>query len=332
MRILLTGTRAPATVDLARKLTAAGCTVFGSDSMASPIGKRDLRYPSPRFKTQQFIAALNSFVASHSIDIIWPTCEEMFYVGQNLSSLACPAFCPIWDVLRLLHNKKEFIRFARHQSNAISFPREGASADTLWKREFSRFSTHVTRTKPVDTSGWFQQERIKGEEFSSWGLCRDGHLLLAANYAALARSSGSATAFMPLAAPDAVQFMSDIAAATRYTGSFAFDFIRNEQGAAYVLECNPRLTSGVHLVKNPEDILNAISGIGNDCPSLEASKIGPLLLPSPAKAFALRNLPDVLGGVSAGRILLSAIEFAAIALRHRISLTRATTFDIEFNG
>ena len=33
-----------------------------------------------------------------------------------------------------------------------------------------------------------------------------------------------------------------------YTGQIAFDFIETEAGVMYALECNPRATSGVHLL------------------------------------------------------------------------------------
>jgi len=332
MKILLTGTRAPATYDLAKKLTAAGCTVIGSDSMRHTVGQLDQRYPSPRFATEQFIIALNDIATANSVDLIWPTCEEVFYVGQYLSAFSLPVYCPAWSVLQTLHNKRTFIGFAKQQSNAVSYPAEGEGCDVIWKREYSRFATHVLNRRPNNSAGWFSQERIYGNEFSSWGLCREGRLLLASCYSALARSSGAATAFRPVSAPDAIQFMSDIAKSTRYTGSIAFDFIRTPIGDTYVIECNPRLTSGIHLITDPKDVLNAINGIDNMSPVLQASKLGPLLLTKPRECLSLRHLPDVLKGVAYRQLVLSALEFVGVALEHRISLPEAATYDIEFNG
>jgi len=331
MKILLTGTRAPATYDLAQKLTAAGCTVIGADSMRHTIGKLDQSYPSPRFATQQFIIALNDIATANSVDLIWPTCEEVFYVGQYLSAFSCPVYCPSWAVLDTLHNKRSFIDFASQQSSAVAYPMEGGK-HVIWKREYSRFATHVLQRRPKNSAGWFSQELIRGDEFSSWGLCRDGRLLLASCYSALARSSGAATAFLPVVAPDAIKFMEDIAMSTRYTGSIAFDFIRTPVGVAYVIECNPRLTSGIHLVVNPTDVLNALNGIGNMLPILRASKLGPLLLTKPFECFSLRHLPDVLDGVGYSRLVRSTLEFLSVSLKHGISLPKAATYDIEFNG
>ncbi len=46
-----------------------------------------------------------------------------------------------------------------------------------------------------------------------------------------------------------LDWMQSFAAARSHTGFLAFDFIIDESGTAYAIECNPRATSGIHFVK-----------------------------------------------------------------------------------
>jgi predicted ATP-grasp superfamily ATP-dependent carboligase len=47
------------------------------------------------------------------------------------------------------------------------------------------------------------------------------------------------------------------AAATGWTGFLSFDFIRDAAGQAFAIECNPRLTSGVHFFET-DDLAPAV--------------------------------------------------------------------------
>jgi hypothetical protein len=52
-------------------------------------------------------------------------------------------------------------------------------------------------------------------------------------------------------------FVRDFAAATRWTGFLSFDFILDEAGRPWAIECNPRTTSGLHFFA-PEDLARAV--------------------------------------------------------------------------
>ena len=87
MNILITGARAPAALDLARRCRAAGHTVFMADSLrfgmamfSRVVAGRKL-LPSPVEKPDQFVDALRSMIDAHHIELIVPTCEEVFFLS-----------------------------------------------------------------------------------------------------------------------------------------------------------------------------------------------------------------------------------------------------------
>ena len=63
--VLLTGTRAPATLDLARRLWREGVRVIGADSMRFPLGRFSAafavhhRVPPPRQDRAGFLGAID---------------------------------------------------------------------------------------------------------------------------------------------------------------------------------------------------------------------------------------------------------------------------------
>jgi predicted ATP-grasp superfamily ATP-dependent carboligase len=111
-RILLTGGRAPATLDLARLFHRAGCTVFVADSCRSPIAKgsaavhKTFHVCEPKSKRAAFIADLLDIIRQEAIDLLIPTCEEVFYIAQALPQLSahCTVFADRFEKLAALHS------------------------------------------------------------------------------------------------------------------------------------------------------------------------------------------------------------------------------------
>ena len=106
-------------------------------------------------------------------------------------------------------------------------------------------------------------------------------------------------------------------------------------GRIYVLECNPRLTSGLHVL-SPEV---RITDVLQKCPApqpqpqREAQLLLPVLFSNPRLAG---SSPDVVAAsddpMPAWAQALTAGEFIRRAFKHRISILEATTWDIEYNG
>ncbi len=115
------------------------------------------------------------------------------------------------------------------------------------------------------------------------------------------------------------------------------------------LECNPRATSGLHFFRDPEPFAQAIwSGEGSLKPDVSHPQTVRLALwiyglPTALRRGDIRGFLDDLQSAeelldwpqdpAPKRAQWRALgEIAALALRHRISLQRASTRDIEWDG
>jgi len=345
MNILLTGTRAPATLDLARRLWREGHRVVGADSIHCPLGRYSKafathhRIPPARHDGAGFGAALLRLIGEEKIDLLWPTCEETFHVAARHAALSAETrlMCDPLPVLEPLHHKLSFARLAGDASPESWTAEEAPTdRDLVWKPFYSRFAVRTRMGKPPrDRSGWMAQEYIRGEEFSSWALCQGGEVRALTFYECPARAGrGAGCAFDPIWDEGAAAFVTGMARSLAFTGSLAFDYIRDGSGRFRVIECNPRLTSGIHVLDAAVPITDLLeTAVPLPPPMVPAQLRLPTLFSRPLVAW---TSPDVISvpddkGPGKGQIA-SFFEFAGLALKHRISLTAATTFDLEYNG
>lgn len=346
--VLLTGTRAPATLDLARRLWREGVRVIGADSMRFPLGRFSAAYaahdrvPPPRPQRDAFIAAIEGLAQREAVDLIWPTCEEVFHLATAHERLGRVAglFFPEIGILELLHHKLRFAQWTQTLGVRAVAPRSWDGKDAprgeklIWKPVYSRFAARTRMTPPSQVAGWMAQRFVEGKEFCAWALCVGGEVRVLTQYRCPVRSGrGAGCAFEPVWSDTALEFSQKVAKELNYTGALAFDFIESDQGM-YVLECNPRMTSGLHVLPPEISLRSAVEGATLERPAQRAAQ---LLLPVLASApwFAGRS-PDVIAckddPVPAWTQGLALLEFLGRSLRHRIPLLGATTHDIEFNG
>ena len=118
MNILLTGGRAPAALELARAFHRAGHTVFMAESLRGHLSqpsnaiKANFVVPAPRQDGDAFIVALKKIIEENKIDLLIPTCEEIFHIAMRRDELPCTVFAEPINKLDQLHNKWEFISTA----------------------------------------------------------------------------------------------------------------------------------------------------------------------------------------------------------------------------
>ncbi|WP_459502543.1 ATP-grasp domain-containing protein [Bacillus sp. C1] len=284
--VLITGARAPAALHLCRLLKKSGHTVIIADSIPYPLSKAststDYFYeiPSPKWKTNESIDALQSIIQKHDVDSLLPTCEEIFYISRHKDELSrlCHVFVDEFQKLSLLHNKWEFIQFvtklgwqvpATYRTNneqAIQAMIQHTSSATpfVLKPIFSRFSDKVAFiTKEdvvkgivVDKQNYIIQEFIKGTQHCSYSIVQFGKVLAHSVYKTeFTAGLGATIAFEHIHQPKIEQFVGHIVKELNFSGQIAFDFIITEDGNAIPIECNPRTTSGLHLFD--EEILSA---------------------------------------------------------------------------
>lgn len=287
MHILILGARAPACLEWARALQQEQWQVSTADSLRWPLsrfseaGKNYYRLPEPRQNPQAWIDALKKLVSEKKIDWIIPTCEEVFYLAWGVQQLRnyCNLLTSDFALLQKLHHKFHFAEFTKDfnltapESFLVRNPSELKTIlreDANWvvKPAFSRFATHtyikptesdVNKILPTAEYPWVVQQFIEGKEHCSYSLIKQGQVISHAVYHPKYRvGKGSGIYFEVTQPAEILEFVKAFAAKTGFTGQLAFDFMEDENGKFFVLECNPRATSGIHLFNDQSKALTKI--------------------------------------------------------------------------
>jgi len=277
--ILLTGGRAPVTLELARLLSKAGYKVFVADSLkhhlcsCSKAVVKNFLIPPPRFDPTGFIQALLEIIKQEKISILIPTCEEIFYIANGLSQLTslCNVFAEPLEKLNLLHNKWEFIYkveklglpvpktwLIQSDQDLVKVIETSTPIKIILKPVYSRFASNVhILSKPVQIipsleihpqKTWVAQEFITGKHYCTYSIAHHGKLTAHAVYPTIyTADAGSCVYFESIDHPQLLNWVKTFVEAEQFTGQIAFDFIETEEGILYPLECNPRAISAIHL-------------------------------------------------------------------------------------
>ena len=377
-RVLITGARAVAALDIARSLRAAGYEPHLADcspawmARASRTAGPVHRYASPLEHPAAFARDVRDLIARLDPVRIIPTCEEVFHLAAlaEADGFSDRLFAPPPDRLATLHAKDRFAGLCRSLSLPVPETTlvadrtalaafSGEAADHVFKPVWSRFGartlvapapSELAAVAPSPETPWVVQRRIVGEEVSFYAVCREGRIAAFCAYGSDWRLPGGASyVFRPLG-PDQTARLRPIAealAAFAGTGQIACDAIIDADGQPWLIECNPRATSGVHLFDRSTAFGQALMGRGEAEPVAGTRHLSTALwlhgLPtalrdrrlaawrkqrqqgSDAIAAPRDSLP-VLGA------LADAAVFALRALRAGLPLTEAMTADIEWNG
>jgi predicted ATP-grasp superfamily ATP-dependent carboligase len=276
--VLLTGGRAPVALELARIFHKAGYTVFMAESVRTHLSapshalRANFQVPPPRQQTAAYLAALRKIIVDHHIDLLIPTCEEVFYIAQGWEALApyCTVFCEPLARLQPLHNKATFSELAHQfglpvpETVLVDSPQALKAAFERWpklvlKPVYSRFASR-TLILPSLAAGlaaisrgpqktlWVAQEYVLGQPICTYSIAHQGRLTAHTAYRSeFTAGQGATIVFQHSPHPAALEWVSRFVANYSYTGQIAFDFIENSSGDVLALECNPRATSGIHL-------------------------------------------------------------------------------------
>lgn len=316
--------------------------------------------------------ALHEIIEQRGISLVIPTCEEVLHLGllwkRNPPKAAL--FAPDLATLTEVHHKYNFIRLCEGldlptpRTHLISTPQELAThmpdaQDLVFKPVWSRFGSQVLirqprhklkHIRPTDQTPWVAQDYIEGDELCVYAIARAGKLTGLSTYRGLVRAGpGAAICFAPEDSEPVRAFVEKIVSATKWTGQISFDVMRMADGRILPLECNPRATSGLHFFTDGAAFSQALfAQIEAVKPDVTAPQTLPLALwlyglpmmldKNRRQVFldALHRSGDVMrwpiDRVGYGAQIRAVVEFARIAARHRISLERASTWGIEWNG
>jgi len=362
MRVLLTCPRATVTIEWIRIFKQAGHEVLLVDSLDFPIAKyynhtRFIKIPAPKLDFEGYKKAILELIKK--VDWVIPNCEDIFFLTQIREEIDGNAFLfmPNDKLLFELHNKFQFFK---HLNGYVHFPKTQKitskeqivlSADTILKPIFSRFGRSVIRdvnqknTEKLEVSKnypWVQQQKIEGKAICNYALLLEGEVIAHVAYEPKYLLNGAAaTYFEPYSDERLEKFIVQFGEDTHYTGQVAFDFIDNGK-QLYVLECNPRATSGIHMLRGALAFVDGVLVCKKNTKT-NAYRVGTTLytlfgLPSLFKG-KIRELHhdhkranDVLDGLPWYAQFLSMWGMLQRAIVYKKEITSASTFDIEYDG
>lgn len=292
--ILLTGGRAPAALELARVFHAAGHRVLMAESVKHHLSQpsraltASFHVPPPRQQTAAYLDALKHIIITHQVDLLIPTCEEIFYVslGHEALSQHCTVFVEPIELLRPLHHKSLFIQKAASYGLAVpetillESPTHLPEAFDRWpalvlKPAYSRFASqtvikprfHQAQNLPIShDSAWVAQQFIEGQQLCTYSIAHEGHLTAHTAYRAeFTAGQGAAIRFQHIDHAASLAWVQHFVATERFTGQIAFDFIETPSGEVLAIECNPRTISGAHLLARCPHFANAFLDPSTPC-------------------------------------------------------------------
>lgn len=328
--------------------------------------------PSARFAPHAYVKALRSTISTHHIDLVVPTCEEVFFLSRYRSELPANVRIVVgeFDTMNVLHSKWQFLKAAQDCGavvpesecvDTLEQAREWAGTDpVVLKPEYSRFGVHVRLcpsgiphdAKPFEVPGrWVVQRFCHGLELCSYSVVEQGRLLAHVCYRPSYRLKASSSFMFEVYESSRIRaFVEKFARKMDYSGQLSFDWMASESGEVQVLECNPRAISGVHLFGSDDALPAALAGSVDTC-----------VIPSATEPRMIAAVMLCAGGVQALRTrqlgrwwsdfrrardvimepedalpfvggLMDMASYARLALRDRCSLRQAATCDTEWDG
>lgn len=372
-KVLITGGRAPAALDLARQLHANGYIPYVADSEVCAISRRSNVFEAnfvvtkPNRQPEQFIADILRICQTNGISTIIPTCEETFHLAKAMDQFernGIRLFTSPIQTLRILHNKYTFIDLAKQlglptpttylaeEVIQVEQARTAIAGRCVLKPAFSRFSESVFFVDPSEKlpairistkQPWVVQQCVSGTQYCTYSIAHAGKLTAHGSYATR-YAYGHATVYFESSAHEGIQaFVEKVVGHLGFTGQISFDFIVQEDGVFYPIECNPRTTSGVHLFYANADFPHTFftQGVSVVTPTSGAPRMLGLAM--------LRNVGRNSGAWRAflrGRDVIWSsadprpawdqylifIQLMMRAWRHKKPLTALLTEDIQWDG
>jgi predicted ATP-grasp superfamily ATP-dependent carboligase len=280
--LLLTAGRGTYALTLARRFHAEGYRVLVADAWPHTLCRystavaRYFHVPSAARETSQWLNAIWDIAARQSVDLIVPIYEEVFYLAQAKAALkqGPPLFAPDFETLMTLHDKWLFIEKARELGLPAPSTTRVASRDellrvfaerepsqTVYKPVYSRFAAQtVVRpqgiealegVEPTAQRPWVAQQFLPGRPFATFTIAHQGRITAHATYATdFCHDFGPTVVYRRVEQPAVFNWVRTFVEAVGYTGQMGLDFIEDASGRIAAIECNPRLTGGMYLLKD----------------------------------------------------------------------------------
>ncbi|TCO77079.1 ATP-grasp domain-containing protein [Chromatocurvus halotolerans] len=267
---LLTLGRLPKALALARALHAGGWRVVVADPFRwhlcrpSRAVSASYRVTAPNKDRDSYRRELADIIRRERVTTVFPVSEEALHVAYIADALPGESrlFCPTFDTLLHLHDKLAFATLAQSQGLSVppTFPaaseagRELCSRnDAIAKPAHSCSGIGIQRLQQGqrpsgDAPDLLVQRFIEGNAISTLSLLRNGREVGRSRYRGTVFAGTVAVCFERVDVHAAIDAWLDafFRANPMENGFIAFDFIVDADGCAWAIECNPRVTSGIH--------------------------------------------------------------------------------------
>lgn len=283
--VLLTIGRLPKALDFARAFHHAGWRVLVAEPFATHLTgasncvAQSFVVPAPKKGKQAYLAALAALVVEQQVDLVLPLSEETMHVAhlRPLLPSHVSLYAPDPASLLRLHDKHAFIQYAGGlglsvpETADLASPQAHAIAqahDYVIKPVFSCSGRGVTlcprraALPDISSERMIVQRCVRGASVSTFAIMHEGAILCHVAYRGLVMSGSVAVAFERVEEAAVAAWVRDFAMASGHTGFASFDFIVDAAGRPYAIECNPRVTSGLHFL-DPRDLVSAITQPGS---------------------------------------------------------------------
>jgi len=283
---MLTLGRLPKGLDIARALSGAGYRVIVAEPYTWHLCRlsrhvsRSFQTPAPNTDQQAYLDELETIIRREGVSLVIPISEEIMHAALVKDCLGegVTFFGPHYEQLANVHDKGSFIGLARGfgltvpetyllgtddakrlagEKDYILKPVHGCSGEGLLLASAGDPLPSETGMPPT-----LVQQRLYGPHKSTFAIAHKGRLLGNVIYRGAIFSDTVAVAFERLENEAVIEdWVRCFVSRTGWSGFLAFDFIDDHTGVSRAIECNPRVTSGVHFMERG-DLARAIVSPG----------------------------------------------------------------------
>lgn len=280
--VLLTLGRLPKALELARALYSQGARVIVAEPFGLHVCKasravhRSIRVSAPNTNPEAYSDEIADIIRRENIDLVIPVSEEALYATAIADRLpdSCRIFGPGHEQIVRLHDKLLFNR--RACEHGLDVP-ETHPAGSIQARALSQRADYVIKPahgcsgigvslhrkeEPIGSAanqpGLLVQSRLRGRHISSFTIAHNGRVVSTILYQGRIYAGTVCVCFERVDdCPLAHAWVSRFVAAENYSGFISFDFIEDDDGLPHAIECNPRITSGIHFA-DPTSLARAV--------------------------------------------------------------------------
>lgn len=272
--VLLTLGRLPVALELARAFQTSGWRVVVAEPFRWPMTRlsrsvaKSIQIVAPNVDPEAYLTQLIAVVRDEAVTLVVPVSEEMLYVSRLHGMLATkvPVVCMPYQALFQLYDKWAFnqllvsIGLPAPASCLIENVEQHPSlfmADYIVKPRLScagqgvsYYSAGNIPDKLHQLDGLIAQQQLGGELCCTFAFVLKGSCTELVAYRSLLNAGSVSVCFERMDVPGKVaEQVKTIASHTAFSGMLSFDFMRDGQGQWLAIECNPRATSGLHLLE-----------------------------------------------------------------------------------